>query len=92
MKGIAVSSYAGSSAFPGLALGVSQRGIYLLLSSLVVDASSALGDAKVSGPKDTLLPKRLLRKLLLLPFDCGLGRVDDDVDLVGVGGSSSVLG
>jgi len=89
MNGSAESSNAGRSVFSGLALGVSRKDIYLLLSSSISDCSSAWGELNVSGPRDVLLPNRLLRRLLLLPFDCGLVVVD--ADFVGVGGRSSLL-
>ena len=45
----------------------------------------------MSGPSDVLLPNKLLRRLLLLPFDWGLLFVFVVVDFVGVGGRSSML-
>ena len=50
--------------------------------------AAASGATKVSGARDDRRPRRLLRRLLPLPFDCGRGPVF--AGFVGVGGRSSV--
>lgn len=89
MKGIGESSTCGWCTFSALAQGVSIKGRYLLSLSSGGGCSPFAGEANVSGPSDDLLPNRLLRRLLLLPFDWGLALID--VDFVGVGGRSSLL-
>lgn len=55
----------------------------LILMSFAAGFSAGLGGTNVSGPRDVRRPKRLLLRLLSLPFL--------PAGLVGVGGSSSAL-